>query len=252
MAETLTYNPEEVQDGEFTAEEQDSLAVGEQIAEQEAQLLAGKYRDAEELEQAYLELQTKLGKPEQEQQEEVQEEQEEVEETDNFLETLWEEAQGQEFTEETMQRLNQINPGELAKMYLEYRNNAQQAQTPTITEQQSNDLRNLVGGDEAYTNLVGWAGQNLSDNEVEMYDYVMEQGNPAAMYFAVSALYSKYSDSIGVEGEMLTGSAARSTRANAFRSQAELVRAIEDPRYENDPAYRNDVMQLLENSNLEF
>jgi len=53
---TLTYNPNEAPEGELTAEEQESLAIGEKaLAEQEA-LLAGKFRDAEELEQAYIEL----------------------------------------------------------------------------------------------------------------------------------------------------------------------------------------------------
>ena len=49
---------------------------------------------------------------------------------------------------------------------------------------------------------------------------------------------------------MLTGRAARTT--DAFRSQAEVVRAMGDPRYDNDPAYRQDVYDKLERSNLNF
>ena len=50
----------------LTPEEQDSLAVGEKIVEDQEQLLAGKYKSAEELEKAYKELEAKLGdKPEQ-------------------------------------------------------------------------------------------------------------------------------------------------------------------------------------------
>ena len=60
MSETLTVNDTPQQEG-LTAEEQDSLQVGEQMAEQQDQLLAGKYKNAEELEQAYVELQKKLG-----------------------------------------------------------------------------------------------------------------------------------------------------------------------------------------------
>ena len=60
MSETLTVNDTPQQEG-LTAEEQDSLQVGEQMAEQQEQLLAGKYKNAEELEQAYVELQKKLG-----------------------------------------------------------------------------------------------------------------------------------------------------------------------------------------------
>ena len=67
MAETLTVNttPETVTVGEnLTADEQDSLAVGEELVKQQDQLLAGKYKDASELEKAYIELQKKLGQSE--------------------------------------------------------------------------------------------------------------------------------------------------------------------------------------------
>ena len=64
MAETLTYDPgtSDVTSSEnLTEQEQESLKVGEELAEQQNQLLAGKYKDAEELEKAYVELQKKLG-----------------------------------------------------------------------------------------------------------------------------------------------------------------------------------------------
>ena len=60
MAETLTVNTDE-STAELTAEEQDSLQVGEQMAEEQGKLLAGKYKNAEDLEKAYVELQKKLG-----------------------------------------------------------------------------------------------------------------------------------------------------------------------------------------------
>ena len=52
MAETLSYQePQNVTTVDnLTAEEQDSLAVGEKLVEQQDQLLAGKYKDAQELE----------------------------------------------------------------------------------------------------------------------------------------------------------------------------------------------------------
>ena len=60
MAETLTVNDTPEAEG-LSAEEQDSLQVGEQMAEQQGELLAGKYKNAEDLERAYVELQKKLG-----------------------------------------------------------------------------------------------------------------------------------------------------------------------------------------------
>ena len=58
---TITYDPSDPDVGEFTEDEQNSIAVGEQLAEQEQALLAGKFTDAEQLEKAYVELQRKLG-----------------------------------------------------------------------------------------------------------------------------------------------------------------------------------------------
>ena len=49
---------------------------------------------------------------------------------------------------------------------------------------------------------------------------------------------------------MLTGKGARTTEA--FRSQAELVAAMSDPRYEKDPAYRQDLYDKLERSDVAF
>ena len=57
MAETLTVDPTpeaevsgEVEGVSLSAEEQDSLQVGEQIQEQTEQLFAGKYKTAQDLE----------------------------------------------------------------------------------------------------------------------------------------------------------------------------------------------------------
>ena len=89
MAETLTVNTtpdtETLTNG-LTPDEQDSLAVGEQLVAEQENLLAGKYKNAEELEKAYGELQKKLGNQEETTEEEdVQTEdstEEESEETD--------------------------------------------------------------------------------------------------------------------------------------------------------------------------
>ena len=58
---TLTYDPTPADQPEFSPEEQEALAIGEQAAADQQQMLAGKFKDAEALEQAYIELQKKLG-----------------------------------------------------------------------------------------------------------------------------------------------------------------------------------------------
>lgn len=114
MAETLTMEPnvEKTSIDNLSAEEQDSLQVGEQMQEAQDNLLAGKYKNAEELEKGYLELQQKLNskeEPAQEEQEEQAEEEGEVEST--ILDQLWEEATSEkgEFTQETLDELGKMN-----------------------------------------------------------------------------------------------------------------------------------------------
>ena len=64
MAETMTYDAGTdtiTTEDNLSEAEQESLQVGEEMESQQEQLLAGKYKNAEDLEKAYVELQKKLG-----------------------------------------------------------------------------------------------------------------------------------------------------------------------------------------------
>ncbi len=250
---TLTYDPTEAQDGEFSTEELDSLKVGEALEEQQQQLLAGKFKDAEDLEQAYIELQRKLGNREADTAEEEPSQEEEVqdEEVDvDFLERLWQEAQD-EYSPETLEALQNMDPTDLAQMYLEYRSQVEEGgAVETITAEDVSNLQGIVGGEQQYGQMMAWAQESLSEQEINMYDAVMERGDPLACYFAVNALAFRFQEAQGYDGQMLTGKAP--SQVQGFRSQAELVRAMSDPRYDNDPAYRADVAAKLEMSDLNF
>jgi hypothetical protein len=248
----LTYDPTPADQPEFSAEEQDSLEVGERLNQEESALLAGKYTNAEELEKAYLELQTKLGsETKQPEEQEEQVEQEEESEYSNLFDELWNKAQTDEVSDELINQLNEQTPEDLTQMYMEYRQQVEESKPPTMTSEDVEGLKGLVGGDEGYNNLISWAAENLSEQDISMYDAVMDKGDPLACFFAVQALSYRYQDTQPVDGQMLTGKPAVD-RVNAFRSQAELVAAQADPRYDNDPAYRQDVYAKLERSNLQF
>ena len=266
MAETLTFeNTQEATSVDnLSAEEQDSLQVGEAMQEAEDNLLAGKYKDAQELEKAYVELQKKLGgegdkdsestgEPgdsidNEEAPEETKEAKEDTKQT-NILDNLWEQAQtGEKFSDETLQELNGMKPGDLASLHLQYRKDNAPKE---LTERDVTELKNLAGGEQGYTDMLQWAEKNLNEQEVNMFDAVMEKGDPLAAFFAVRSLAYRYDDARGVEGRMVTGNSPK-TGGDQFRSQAEVVKAMSDPRYDNDPAYRQDVMQKLERSNVNF
>jgi hypothetical protein len=255
MANEITLNPYEQAEGEFSAEELDSLQVGERLAEEEQQLLAGKYKSAEELERGYLELQKRLsGKEEPEveaQTEEPQQEEESTEEEVDLYDNIMESYRTGEWDPELVSKVEGMSPVDVANMFLEKGGAQQVQQTPQATEADIEQIQQAVGGSDEYQNMIQWAGQNLSEQEVAMYDAVMDRGDPLAMFFAAQALNARYQDAVGYDGEMLTGSAPRNA-GDAFRSQAELVAAMSDPRYDRDPAYRADVADKLERSNIQF
>ena len=263
MAE-LTYDPTPADQGEFSAEELDSLAVGEQMMQAQEQLLAGKYENAEQLEKAYIELQSKLGErssteqePEGDAPEEVEYEEEELQE-----EVEWSDAAvaianaaGQynetgEISDEMMQQLSQMSSEELVQAYVEHF--ADDIPAPDLSVQEVNQIKNFAGGEDSYNELVGWAAENMDSSYLEAFNGLVDSGDLPTIQLAVAGLMATYQETNGYEGRMLSGTAAQDTSLPVFRSQAEVVAAMSDPRYDTDPAYRQDVYEALDRSNLQY
>ena len=263
MAETFT-NDNTPETEVLTSDEQDSLAVGEKLVAEQEGLLAGKYKNTEDLEAAYLSLQKKLGQEEETDYEESDEGYAEEEETDeevseyapavSLINDASEEyyANDGQLSEETIQKFSEMSSTDLVNAYLEtQRNNPQAQQVSEMTDGQVNSVMNAAGGEANYNRVVDWAASNLGDNEIDAFDSVVDSGNPAAIGIAFQGLQSAYNEANGYEGRMLQGKPASSAGA-VYRSQAELVAAMGDPRYETDPAYRADVVEKLNNSDLNF
>ena len=251
MADVLSMQEEPKT--ELTPDEQESLAIGEEMAAQQENLLAGKYKNAQELEKAYKELESKIGTQEAPPQESANTEstEEKTEVQKEFLSSLWEESQQEgDFKQETLDKLKEMNPTDLAQEYLNYRAENQQEQ-PQLQQKDIDNLYNVAGGKKGYTDMMSWAKDNIAKQEIEMYDRVMERGDPLAAFFAVKALHYRYNDAQGVDAPLLTGKAA-SPQPPGYKSQAALVAAMSDPRYDNDPSYRQEVMEKLARSDIEF
>ena len=258
MTEKLTYDPTPADAPEFTEDEQNSLEVAERLGEEENELLAGKYRNAEELEQAYIELQKKLGTSEEETEEDPStiDEQEEEEWSEGAqviadASAEYYENEGQ-LSEETMERFKEMSSTDLVNAYMEIQANNPdvQGESPDLTDSEMNSVYNSAGGEAEYNRLTDWAAQNLADNKLDAFNSIVDKGDATAIQIAVAGLRSEYEAQEGYEGRMLQGKAARAT--DAFRSQAEVVAAMGDPRYERDEAYRQDVYDKLERSNIAF
>ena len=277
MAETLTYDAgtDTVTDGSgenLTPAEQDSLQVGEQLVEQQEQLLAGKYQNAEQLEKAYVELQKKLGtednkdsgeagEPEDSTEVESKEEGEKEEETAELSEAAQlitsasdELNEKGELTPETMEKFSSMSSKDLLEAYMQVQADLPRVDNPPdLSDQIINDVKTFAGGADAYQNMVNWAGENLDQGSIDAFDSIVNTGSVEAIKLAVNGLKSQYEAANGYEGTMVTGKAPKQTAQDVFRSQQELVTAMSDRRYDNDPAYRQDVIAKLERSdNLTF
>ena len=275
MAETLTVDttPQtETLGDNLTPDEQDSLKVGEEMMNQQEQLLAGKYKNAEELEKAYAELERKLGEKgsednestseaEVQETEEVSEEKEEATDFTESAQTIMSASDEYyqndgKLSEETLNKFTQMSSKELVEAYMEVQKSGALDQNgpseADLSQQAINEVKNFAGGEQSYDNLVQWAGQNLDQGSIEAFDSIINTGSVEAIKIAVTGLKARYQDANGYEGKMYTGKAPQNTK-DVFRSQAELVQAMSDRRYERDPAYRQDVIEKLERSdNLAF
>ena len=263
MTEKLTYDPTPADAPEFTEEERNSLEVAEKLGQEEADLYAGKFENAEELENAYLELQKKLGSRDEDDDEvedttlDEDEYPDEVIEGVDLITTASEEYFENDgaISEETMERFKEMSSSELVEAYMAIRDRNPDIDgggySEDLSDAEMNQVYNSAGGEAEYNNLTSWAAQNLDESKMDAFNDIIDRGNATSIQIAVAGLRAEYEAQEGYEGRMLTGKAAKSS-GDIFRSQAEVVQAMNDPKYDRDPAYRQDVYDKLERSNVQF
>lgn len=273
---TTTFDPSEGISASQQEAEAASLAQGEKIVaaqeedrqrrinqtnddNEDVSLIGGKFKSQDELLKAYQELEklrgsntSEEGEEPSEETTEAPEEQPEVEEVSAAIETINRASAAYdekgELSDETIEELSQMDSKELIKAYVEvFSKNQAAVKQQALDAQAEANIVGSVGGKEAYGEMVAWAASNLPQEEIDSYNSVTNSGNPAAIKFAVEALSNRYKSAEGYEAPLVTGKRA-TTKTKVFRSHAELSRAIADPRYKTDPAYRADVEQKLSRS----
>ena len=282
---TITYDPsnDPVAIAEAEARDSETLAVGQEMQKEQEQLLAGKYKNAEDLESAYIELQKKMGegKPT----EETATPEPETTETPQFYaedgsvnydsaKELYGEQLGDVFQKAEIDpfKMNEHfieNNGTLSEEMYSELNEAglnktvvdsylkgvrqevgiEEASTqPELSEKEVSDLKGLAGGESGYNDLMKWASENLAKSDIESFDDVLATGNKSAVKFAIKALVGQMEEAEGRDSNIVTGK--KPVAGDAYRSMAEVVRDMNKPEYETDPAYRADVQRKIERSNL--
>ena len=281
MAETIRYDTSDdpVAAQAIAEAEAESLKIGEDLMSKQDKMLAGKYKSAEELESAYLELQKKLGDSPStaENTAEPETEYELYSDDGNVNYETANELYGSQIGE--LFKNNNIDPFAMSKHFEEnnetlndemyeqlskaglskslvdsyldgVRNEVGlKADTPepVLSESEVDEIKNLAGGNDGYDSLMDWAGKNLSEEDAKNYDDVLATANKSAIKFAVKALMGQYEDSQGRDSRIVTG---KESATETYRSMAEVVRDMNKPEYTQDEAFRDDVIRKLSASNL--
>jgi hypothetical protein len=122
------------------------------------------------------------------------------------------------------------------------------------------EVTTVAGGAQAYKMMTEWASQGgMTQAELQDFNAIIDTKSPAAMRVAVKALRARYEQAngrlpkvtvTGAQASRSGRSAEADTGSDIFRSAAESIAAVRDPRYQRDPAYRRDVEAKIARSNL--
>ena len=118
-----------------------------------------------------------------------------------------------------------------------------------LPTQEVKDIRESIGGDEAYGKMVSWALENLPKDEIKGFNDATNTMTGPQLKMMVQGLYTQYQNAMGVEPNLVTGRPASSGPV-PFQTGAEVTAAMGDPRYNKDAAYTQNVHARLQNSSV--
>jgi hypothetical protein len=206
--------------------------------------LPEKFKNAEDMANAYSELEKKMGSNEQEQEPEEGETTNEEEQPDDTTEEdtntndVIVEASKEFFendgviSEETYKNLAEAGlPKELVDSYAAGQQALQQSEEGNIK----------AAADGNWDQMAEWAANNLSPEEVNTFDEIVQNGSLEQAKLATKGLYAQFKAENGVVPKLVQGAVSGSS-SMPFKSNQELARAMSDPRYKSgDKSYHEEI-----------
>ena len=263
----------------LSAENEEMLAAMAGEGDQPDELLAGKYKSVQDLEKAYKELQTKLSRgesvapePEDDSSADDSEAESEDEEDDKpagDARELYGDLIGGKLEEAQInfqdmnvrwQQTGTLEPGDYDQLAeagfnrdmvdaylsgLQYK----QTQDTALSVKEVASIKESLGGEGEYSKMIEWAAANLSADEVEGFNQIINTQPMAAVKMAITGLHARYSAVEGREPKLIGGRAPKGS-TDKFESTAQLVAAMSDPKYSTDPAYQRKVQEKLSRSSI--
>jgi hypothetical protein len=113
-----------------------------------------------------------------------------------------------------------------------------------LSQEEESTIMESIGGQENFEAVQGWARENLDAAELEAYNREVNSGDYYRARNALQSLYYAFQENSGYEPELIGGKLSGSS-SDVFRSSQEVMAAMSDPRYLQDPAYTQDVQDKL-------
>ena len=203
--------PEETQP--FNETDQAILVGREPQEESSGELIGGKFKSADDLLQAYQELEKKLGS---------QDSTEEVPQDTQY------ESEDQD-----------VEAGDIVGG----------VEQQPLDEAEESAIIESVGGQENLDNLADWARENLDPDEIQRYNTEVNSGSFVRARNAMQSMFFAMQQEQGSEPSLLSGRIS-SNSTDVYRSVQEVEAAMNDPRYLHDTAYTRDVEEKVSRSNV--
>lgn len=121
-------------------------------------------------------------------------------------------------------------------------------QTGAKNAEYASNIKAIAGGAEQYDTLVAWAAEALTEEEITEYDEAVHSGDPKLAKAATQALNFRFKAE-GGKAPQLLGGRNTPTPVPGYANMDEMVRDINDPRYDTDPAFRRQVEAKIDISN---
>lgn len=231
-------------------------------------LIAGKFKTAADMVNSYKELEGKLGSIENTAEESTEQETQTEESNDDYdaaevygdgLASVLEEVgidpqvisntfkETGKITEDDYEKLGEAG---FSKQVIDtYLDGLRGAANPAedIKDAQLNDILSVTGGEEGYSKLREWTQANVPDETLKAFDKILDTQDPTMIKVAVQGFAAQMREAEGYEPQLINGRTAVNN-TNTFRTQAELTKAMSDPRYGKDEAYTLSVYDRLKES----
>ena len=247
--------------------------IQEQEAAKEPELLLGKFKSQDDLAKAYQELEKKLGQasttdPEAPSPAQGYSPEQAIElygegpvaalkeKGLDLAEVMFNADNGQDISEHYDALAETF--GVTRQMVENYVSKAQSpaAQTPSaagLSADDATELKAMVGGDQGFQDLSGWAAQNLDQQELADYNAVVDSGNKDAIRWALKAMQSRSAgNNTPSEPKLISGGVPPAVER--FESKQQVLDAMSKRNekgqklYEVDDAYRTKFMAILARS----